>query len=65
MTRSEAIKLIKKHDGALDPLSVRDFCQFTGYTETEFWAVVDKLYNRDIFEKDALGRWVLKNPISE
>lgn len=63
ISRDEAIELVKKHDHNLDPLAVRDFCDFCGYTESEFWSIVDKLYNRDLFEKNALGAWVLKNPI--
>ena len=65
MNREEAIQMIKERDHNLDPLSVRDFCEFVGYTETEFWQIIDKFYNRDIFEKDHCGRWVLKNPIWE
>lgn len=60
ITREEAFKLVKEHDHALDPLSVRDFCNFLGYTEKEFWDIVDKQYNRDLFEKDTNGCWVLK-----
>jgi len=63
LTREEAIKLVKEKDHALDPKCVNDFCNFTGYTETEFWAVVEKFYNRDLFERDKYGRWVLKNPL--
>lgn len=63
ISREEAVKLVKEHDPVLDPLCVRDFCDFCGYTETEFWNIVDNLYNREIFEKDHLGRWVLKHPI--
>ena len=65
MTREEAIPLIKERDGNLDPRSVRDFCQFCGYTEAEFWAIIDKFYNRDLFYKDQFGRWMLKEPIWE
>ncbi len=65
LTRDESIALIKVHDHALDPLCVRDFCDFLGYAETEFWKIMDGFYNRDIFHKDATGRWVLKNPIWE
>ena len=50
-------------NGFVDPLCVRDFCAFCGYTETEFWAIMDKFYNRDLFEKDEYGRWMLKEPI--
>ncbi|MEG1061846.1 MAG: N-acetyl sugar amidotransferase [Oscillospiraceae bacterium] len=65
LTRDEAIELVKQRDHALDPLSVRDFCGFLGYTETEFWTIMDKFYNRDIFKKDFSGKWVLKDPIWE
>ncbi len=61
ITRDEAVELVKKHDANLDPLCVRDFCEFCGYTEQEFWAIVDKFYNKDIFEK-VDGKWELKNP---
>lgn len=63
ISRSEARELVKKHDHALDPISVFDFVKFAGYTESEFWAIIDKLYNRDLFLKDSFGRWVLKNPV--
>lgn len=60
LTREEGFKLIAEHDHALDPLCVRDFCEFCGYTEREFWQIVDKFYNPELFEKDSIGRWVLK-----
>lgn len=63
MTRDEAVELVKKHDHNLDALSVRDFCEFCGYTETEFWAIIDKQYNTELFEKDSFGNWVLKHPV--
>lgn len=63
ISRDEAIKLVREHDSKLDPLCVRDFCEFCGYTETEFWKIVDKMYNQDIFCKDNLGVWKLKEPI--
>lgn len=63
MTREEALPIIKERDGALDPLCVRDFCEFCGYTEKEFWDIMDRQYNQELFEKDAFGRWVLKDPI--
>ena len=65
ISREEAIENVKKHDHALDPFCVRDFCEFCGYTESEFWAIVDSLYNKDIFEKNEYGKWVLKHPVWE
>lgn len=65
ISRNEAIDLVRKHDHNLDPRSVEDFCSFLGYSETEFYAIIDKLYNRQLFQKDAFGRWVLKEPIQK
>lgn len=63
LTREEAIDLIKKHDHALDPLVVRDFCEFLGYTEPEFWKIIDSMYNTELFDKNELGIWALKTPV--
>ena len=63
LSRDEAIKLVNDHDSKLDPLCVRDFCEFCGYTETEFWKIVDKMYNQDIFYKDSLEVWKLREPL--
>lgn len=63
LTRDEGVELVRKHDHDIDPLCVRDFCEFCGYRESEFWAIVDKLYNRDLFIKNSVGEWVLKEPV--
>jgi N-acetyl sugar amidotransferase len=65
MTREEAIKLVRERDHALDPLAVRDFCDFCGYTETEFWNIIDNMYNTELFQKDSFGNWSLKHPVWE
>ena len=63
MTREEAIKLVNERDRALDPKCISDFCEFLDYSEEEFWKIIDGFYNREIFTKDTLGRWVLKEPL--
>ena len=63
INRDEAIKMVNEHDGNLDPRSVREFCEFLGYTEREFWQVIDSHYNRDLFKKDECNKWVLKEPL--
>ena len=63
ISREEAKQLVKKHDHALDPLCVKDFCEFCGYTESEFWQIMDGHYNTDLFEKNSYGSWVLKHPV--
>ncbi len=63
MSREKAVRLVQERDHNLDPMAVRDFCQFCGYTEKEFWEIVDNFFNREIFIKDTFGRWVLKEPL--
>lgn len=65
ISRDEAVSLVRKHDHALDQKCVADFCNFTRYTEAEFWCIVDKFYNHELFERDSIGRWKLKNPVWE
>lgn len=60
ITREEAIQLVKKHDANLDVNCIRDFIDFCGYSETDFFEIIDRIYNRNIFTKDKLGNWVLK-----
>lgn len=60
LTRDEAFELVKKHDHDLDVLCIRDFCDFIGYSEIEFWAIIEKLYNTDLFEKNKFGQWEIK-----
>ena len=60
MSREEAVDLVNKHDHDLDAQCVRDFCEFLGYSEKEFWSIVDGFYNKDLFEKDSFGTWTLK-----
>lgn len=63
ITREEAIELVRKYDHNLDPKSVEDFINFLGYSHSEFWNIIDKLFNKDIFKKNIYGEWVLKNPV--
>ena len=57
--------MVKAHDANLDPRSVREFCEFCGYSETEFWSIIDRLYNKELFEKNEFGQWILKHPVWE
>ena len=60
ISREEGINLVKKHDHRLDEKSLYDFCNFLDYSITEFWEIVDRFYNKEIFKKDRYGNWSLK-----
>lgn len=62
ITLDEAKRLIREIDPNLDQIAMVDFISFLGYTQKQFWDIVEKMWNREIFEqKDS--RWVLKNPL--
>ena len=60
ISRDEAVQLVKNRDHKLDPKAIADFCMFAGYSIKEFWRIVDKHFNSDIFINDEHGEWVLK-----
>lgn len=59
ISRSDAVVLVKEQEHILDSRMLADFCAFTGYTENEFWQIVDKFANREILVKRD-GLWRLK-----
>lgn len=62
ITRKEGIRLVKENDNKPGTKMLEDFFYFLEYTVREFYEIVDKFYNREIFEKTDYG-WKLKDPI--
>lgn len=62
LSLQEAKKLIMKYDHKLDQRAMQDFVDFLGYSTKEFWDIVERFWNRDIFEK-VDGTWQLKDPV--
>ncbi len=62
ISRDKAIKLVKEHDHKLDPKALRDFLEFTGYSEKEFWEIAERFRNKDIWEKVG-DKWRLKTAL--
>jgi len=62
MTREDAIPLVREHDAQLDPTALEHYLKFSGYSEHQFWEIVDRFYNRNLFVKRD-HTWTLKNPI--
>ncbi|MCX5715308.1 MAG: N-acetyl sugar amidotransferase [Candidatus Omnitrophica bacterium] len=56
-TRDEMIPYVKQYDKNLDQGIVDTFRSFTGMPVREFWQVMDKWYNRELFEQDRDGVW--------
>lgn len=61
MTREEAVKLVNEEEYKLDRKMLKDFINFCGYAEEDFWQIAEKFANTDIVEKHD-GIWRLKEP---
>jgi len=59
ITREEAVERVKENEHLLDKRMLADFLDFTGYTDEQFWEVVDRFANRELLEKRD-GVWRLK-----
>lgn len=60
LSREEAVRLAEERDHAIDPKIIDDFCSVTGMSIEEFYIALDKLYNKDLFERNEFGQWRLK-----
>ena len=56
-TREEMIPFVNEHDKNLDQGIVDRFCEFTRTSSREFWSIMDKWYNKELFEQDSDGVW--------
>jgi len=59
LSLSEAKNIIETNDHIIDQKALEDFCNTLGYTKKQFWDIVERFWNPDIFEKK-YGIWQLK-----
>jgi len=60
MTRDEGIRLVNLYDGSYSQDIIEKFCTYIDISESEFWDVIDKFYNKELFEKKGNGNYVPK-----
>lgn len=65
ISRDDAIWLVKEYDGKCSEKYIKDFCKYIDISKEEFWRVVDKFVNRELFKKDENGKWQPKFKIGE
>jgi len=59
MTREEGIKLVEKYDGKCAERYIKKFCDYIDIPLDEFWDVVERFVNRDLFRKDeTTKKWI-------
>lgn len=64
MTREEAVKLVNEKQDEFPVEYFKDFLDYHQLTQDEFWSVVERFRNHDIWEK-VNGRWRLKVPLTQ
>ena len=64
LTREDAIWYVKEYDGACGDKYIKIACDYLSITTDEFWGVVDKYVNRNLFYKDN-GKWKPKFTVGE
>lgn len=57
LTREDAVWNVQEYDGKCGPKYIQAVCDYLSIEEKEFWTVVDKFVNRELFEKDENGIW--------
>ncbi len=65
LTREDAKKLVRQYD--LQDLSyyyVDDFINYLEYSKDEFYAILEKYRNVDIWKKDESGKWCIPNHLA-
>lgn len=63
-TREDGKWYVNEYDGLCGQKYIDDACRYLSITESEFWDVVDRYVNTDLFEKKD-GRWVKRFTVGE
>ena len=59
------IPFVEQCDGQLDQGTVEKFCEFTKMSTSEFYMILDKWYNPELFEQDLHGVWHKKFKVGQ
>lgn len=64
-SREEAIESVKRLDHGCHPRYIKAFCEYINITMEEFYMVVDKFVNKDLFYFDKTKGWTPKFKVGE
>ena len=63
ITREEGVALVRRYDGEFPKKHFKDFLEYTGLTEEQFWNAVDSWRSPHLWTKEG-GEWKLRHQIS-
>jgi N-acetyl sugar amidotransferase len=55
ITREDGIRIVEQFDGKCPDIFIEKFCDYIEITRNEFWNVVDKYVNKELFDKVSEG----------
>jgi N-acetyl sugar amidotransferase len=59
LTREEAIRIISERGDETPHEDIKRFCDFVGITKDEFFKIIEKFRNKDIWQKKPDGKWLI------
>ncbi len=65
LSREDAIWYVQEYDGKCSEKYIEKACEYLSITKEEFWNVVDKFVNRNLFEKNVNGKWIPKFKVGD
>ena len=57
LSREMGISIVENYDGKCSKDYINSFCDYIDITYEEFWDIVDKYVNKNLFEKTSLGKY--------
>jgi N-acetyl sugar amidotransferase len=61
ITRDEAIEFLNNNPQEIPVKQIHNLCQYLNINEYEFWEMMEKFRNHDIWKKDEAGKWYIPN----
>lgn len=58
ITREEGVRLVNKYDGIPPKKAIKKYLNYTGFSEVEFFKIVDSYTNKRIFKRDDNGKFI-------
>jgi len=58
ISREEGVRLVNKYDGIPPKKAIKEYLEYTGFTQKEFDKIVDSYTNKRIFKRDENGKFL-------
>lgn len=63
ITREEGVALVRKFDQEFPHKYFTEFLEYIGFSQEEFWAIINKHRSPHLWDKDETGNWKLRHTV--